>query len=304
MSAAGSSSLHRGRLFPRHAWDDIVDGVDAATPDISVRVKYGFWDRATFDLSLNNRRDVTPCNYVVDDKGIWLRGRFSHESSYDFFCWHPQAELEHGSDPRTTPILPFPFSGSELAAFIAHGTGWLAIGERLVACIEDANGHVDAAARLMVDNPNSVTARHALHAAWMAWKAAAAQCRFDPLKVPDSGFRVMVRSLLEGREAGPPSPDSGVAQFRRTVGGGGPRVTWRRVLHERIAELDAAHGGHATVQQAITWLRKLGDPKIPDERLDDGLVWIDETGSERRAARKTVATALAEARRPATRSTT
>jgi hypothetical protein len=66
-------------------------------------------------------------NYKIRRSGVWLR----RNDVLDALDWTPACELsgEGAPDPLSTPALPFPFTASQLAAFMVAGWG-LFLGER------------------------------------------------------------------------------------------------------------------------------------------------------------------------------
>lgn len=74
---------------------------------------------------------------------------------------------------------------------------------------------------------------------------------------------------------------------------------WRQALAAHISSIDAACGGQATATQAIAYLKNLKDPRIPVGGAVDTLVWLTDHGGKKPVSKKTVANALAVARRGA-----
>lgn len=154
------------RAFRRRAFESILNAVGEG-----FRVETGFLDR---DLWLRWEQDglgASHCNYLVDEEGVWLRPRSNWEAQDDgYFTWHPMSELDDDDQPPDlilTPLLPFPFSGNDLAAYVQDGPA-RAILSLFCACLSDAGGDVSIAAKLAVPAENSGSARHALRSAWEA----------------------------------------------------------------------------------------------------------------------------------------
>lgn len=76
-----------------------------------------------------------------------------------------------------------------------------------------------------------------------------------------------------------------------------PRVAWRRVLYERIDEIDRQAGGKARLRAVIRWLRQHGGRRILKEGEPDELLWIDDNNTRQRAKKSTVSNAISLARK-------
>jgi hypothetical protein len=75
------------------------------------------------------------------------------------------------------------------------------------------------------------------------------------------------------------------------------RVAWRIVLFDKIKDIDSAAGGKATVREAIKWLKEYGGERITRSGESDELVWLDDMGTRQTVKKKTVSSALSEARK-------
>jgi hypothetical protein len=71
-----------------------------------------------------------------------------------------------------------------------------------------------------------------------------------------------------------------------------PQVYWRIVVHDRIKEIR-----NMTPIEAIKYLKRLGDRRLPNEGPHDELMWITEFGVRRTVTKKSVANELCKARR-------
>lgn len=70
------------------------------------------------------------------------------------------------------------------------------------------------------------------------------------------------------------------------------RVYWLQVFDAHYAEIETLQGGNAGVNDVIRYLKRLGDPRIPDDGLVDGLIWETEEGVKKRVTKKTISTRL------------
>lgn len=76
------------------------------------------------------------------------------------------------------------------------------------------------------------------------------------------------------------------------------KTYWRQVLQTHAARIDSAHGGRATALQAIDYLKRLGDRRLPPGGgAVDVLTWLTDLDDRRQAKKKTVANALRDARK-------
>ena len=74
-------------------------------------------------------------------------------------------------------------------------------------------------------------------------------------------------------------------------------VYWRHVLYAHIKRIDAGAGKKAaTAKQAISYLKNLGDDRLPPGGRQAVLCWKTDLGESKTAASKTVANALIDAR--------
>lgn len=195
MTSAGPAAT----LYPRHAFEDILDAIDARhlsdrawTSDEVVRRVWDIWDRETWIALPDSSKANCPCSFLVDDCGVWLNRPGQVD---DPLTWHPLASLEDaGDDPKTSPVLPFPFSACQLAAYWAGGAASIFLFPLIVAAVKETGGDAAGAAMVLVPGRNQTAARGALVDAWRAWATAADCCLLDPL---DEGIDAdaMVRVL-------------------------------------------------------------------------------------------------------------
>jgi hypothetical protein len=75
-----------------------------------------------------------------------------------------------------------------------------------------------------------------------------------------------------------------------------PRVAWKKILYERIREIDTAHRGKAKVQQVIRWLKTNGGDRVKNEGNIDELIWVDDLGNRQTVGKKTISNELTNAR--------
>lgn len=124
-------------LFLKHAFDDIVHGIDESIRTVPGGSAYrgfllesGVWTREHWERAVElGAGDLSSCSYLIDDHGIWLRPRFAWDNQHDHFTWHPQAERENGiQGSRRSCHFPSMAGISRLAGLVHPGatfsSGW------------------------------------------------------------------------------------------------------------------------------------------------------------------------------------
>lgn len=104
----------------------------------------------------------------------------------------------------------------------------------------------------------------------------------DWLRVTVSELDRFAGTLIHrGKVVGESESDSGNQKSHR--------VYWRRVLNEHIKDIAGKNA-----MDAIRILKRLGDPRIPNEGSIDLLVWIDDVGERHEVQKKTVQNAISD----------
>ncbi|MCX7258573.1 MAG: hypothetical protein NTZ64_18155 [Polaromonas sp.] len=114
-------------------------------------------------------------NYLNDwvewrDDGLFIRQDFTeNDVTGSFFQWTPACDMEWDGapDPKTAPSLPFPFTASQLAAFMLNGIG--SIVASAYGTWEDGPGEADMDE---VMNVRARKAREALRKAFSLYRDA------------------------------------------------------------------------------------------------------------------------------------
>lgn len=70
------------------------------------------------------------------------------------------------------------------------------------------------------------------------------------------------------------------------------RVYWLQVFHAHYPEIETSHRGDPGVVDVIRYLKRLGDPRIPDDGLVDGLTWETDEGVKKLVTKKTISNHL------------
>lgn len=109
-------------------------------------------------------------NFSVDERGVWVikDDVRPDKSSADVFEWHPPMETYVAGcpSPSTEPSLPFPFSASQLAAFMSGGAGYFVqevFGEWVDGPDEEVLGRIEVQA---------MDAKEVLRGAYQAYRQA------------------------------------------------------------------------------------------------------------------------------------